>query len=160
MIVPIKDRVLAGNLASEALAIIDCPTLPSIGFLGSFTTIAIMDSSNHQATAIFYGFNARTGEVHYIFCSKDKRWGTRANCRDLIRAIFTGTGVRRVSAVCRSDNKKAIKLLHASGFVREGTRREAYGPGLHAVDFGMLRSDAARWLRKAYRTHGKIQRAA
>lgn len=160
MIFPIKNKELAKDMATAALDAIACPTLPTPDFLGDYIVVAWIENDALCGTSVLYGFRPAIGEVHHIFVGWDRRWARRANIRDIIRLVFDGTGIRRVSASVRHDHTASIKATKATGFVREGTRRDGYGPGLHSVEFGMTRADAAKWLRRAYRNHGKVLAAA
>lgn len=58
--------------------------------------------------------------------------------RDIIRHCFKS--VRRITMKTRADNMRAIRVLEALGFKREGVMREWFD-GADAVVFGLLKSE-------------------
>jgi RimJ/RimL family protein N-acetyltransferase len=64
-------------------------------------------------------------------------WSIR-DFRDIIRYCFVR--VRRITMKTRSDNARAIKMLEAFGFKREGVMREWFEDS-DAIVFGLLKSE-------------------
>jgi RimJ/RimL family protein N-acetyltransferase len=64
-------------------------------------------------------------------------WSIR-DFRDIIRYCFER--VRRITMKTRADNARAIKMLEALGFKREGVMREWF-EGSDAIVFGLLKSE-------------------
>jgi RimJ/RimL family protein N-acetyltransferase len=64
-------------------------------------------------------------------------WGIR-DFRDIIRYCFARA--RRITMKTRCDNVRALRMLDALGFRREGVMREWFGDADAAV-YGLLRSE-------------------
>jgi RimJ/RimL family protein N-acetyltransferase len=64
-------------------------------------------------------------------------WNIR-DFRDIIRYCFARS--RRITMKTRCDNARALRMLEALGFRREGVLREWFG-GVDAVVYGLLKSE-------------------
>lgn len=60
--------------------------------------------------------------------------------RDIIRYVFGELRCRRMSAVVRASNMKAIRSLESAGFVQEGIAPEWFDDGETAIRYGLTAS--------------------
>lgn len=100
------------------------------------------------AGCVYHGYSPRFAGLEMSIASSTPRWAQRGVIRALLSYPFLQLGCRRVTAVCPSDNARAIKFNLGIGFTREGTVRHLFAPRQHGVVCGFLRSDFDRLFRQ------------
>jgi RimJ/RimL family protein N-acetyltransferase len=85
------------------------------------------------------------------------RWASRRIVGTLLAYPFVGLGCVRVTATIAATNDRARKLLRQLGFHSEGFHPMAWEGREDALSYGMLRSDAARWIGALRGTDGQRQ---
>lgn len=90
-----------------------------------------------KAVALFH--NYRQTDVEIVFAA-DGRWASRPIINMVLRYPFT-VGCRRITAICRKDNRKARKLVQQLGFRQEGKLRNADTDGEDMFIYGLLEGE-------------------
>lgn len=101
--------------------------------------------------------NYRRYDLDMHVSATTPRWASRRIVGTLLAYPFSQLGCVRVTATISSENDKAAKLLRQLGFHCEGYHPMAWEGQGDALSFGMLRSDAERWIGALREVHGKEQ---
>lgn len=81
-------------------------------------------------------------EAEMSICSFDRRWATKGNISIMLALFFRNSMYNRLTALIRTDNRQAVRLVKLAGFTLEGIiRRPACE--LDIFQFSILRED---WL--------------
>jgi RimJ/RimL family protein N-acetyltransferase len=97
--------------------------------------------------ASFHDFNGSNVELCYF----GPGTMSLSIAKQLMRFAFGNLKVNRISARTPRQNKQALKGFRIFGFRMEGVAKHYYGPvkRLDAVMFGMLASDAKKFMERA-----------
>jgi len=79
-------------------------------------------------------------------------WLSPGNIAGFLSYPFNQLGVNRITVFTRRTNTRCIKLVEGLGFQHEGTLRGSTPDGADLLMFGLLRDEAARWLKLSLRT--------
>lgn len=96
----------------------------------------LVERDGFQAGAVVLN-DYRPGANIELTVAIDAPWSIK-DFRDIIRYCFAR--VRRITMKTRADNARAIHMLEALGFQREGVMREWF-EGSDAVVYGLLKSE-------------------
>jgi RimJ/RimL family protein N-acetyltransferase len=96
----------------------------------------LVERDGEQVGAVILN-DYRPGNNIELTVAIDGPWSTK-DFRGIIRYCFER--VRRITMRTRSDNLRAIRMLEALGFQREGAMREWFN-GADAIVFGLLKSE-------------------
>jgi RimJ/RimL family protein N-acetyltransferase len=110
---------------------------------GPCATIGIMRRGELVAAAVFHQY--RHPNIEISFVTTDRRWGTPAAVRAIIRYPFIQLGCKRLTSTTEAGNQPSRAFLCRMGFREEGYHIDALPSG-DAVTYGLLRKDAVRWL--------------
>jgi RimJ/RimL family protein N-acetyltransferase len=106
------------------------------------TDIAIGIVKNNKLIAgVVYNNYMPEVSIEMSIYSIDKRWAIRHNLKALFNYPFTQLRLRRVTALCSSNERDVMKFLERLGFKQEGIHREAHPQGGDSVSYGMLRNE-------------------
>lgn len=122
------------------------PDVQTIERFGDFTAYAFASDDLTEIYAGVVYHNYRDHDIELVMAADDPRWATKGNIRAVFAYPFIQLGVARVTSICTKRNKRVRKLLEGVGFKREGVARRAIDGIQDAVIYGMLRSEANRWL--------------
>lgn len=75
-----------------------------------------------------------------------KRWATKRSLRQIFSLPFVSWGMRRVMFVIRADNEASQDMVRRLGAQLEGRIRQGASDGTDTLIYGMLRTEASRWL--------------
>lgn len=101
------------------------------------------------AGAVFnnYRQHQHGSDIEISFAADSPRWATRRNIRGIFAYVFVQLECVRLTTITSRKNKRARKLNVGLGFKLEGMVRKAYDGKYDAAVYGMLRSEADRWLK-------------
>jgi RimJ/RimL family protein N-acetyltransferase len=102
------------------------------------------------AGAVFTNYRelAHGKDIEVSFAADSPRWATRQNIRSIFSYPFTQLNCVRLTTIVSRKNKRARKLDVGLGFKLEGMVRKGYDGKYDAAVYGMLRSEADRWLKE------------
>lgn len=89
--------------------------------------------------------NYRPPNIEMTVYSTNPRWATKGHLRGLFQYPFRQLGCKRISAHTEAMNQPVRAFLCRLGFHEEGFHPDFYPSG-DAVSFGLLLSQAGRWL--------------
>jgi hypothetical protein len=75
------------------------------------------------------------------------RWASQRALRAILAQPFITWGKRRCTFVVAADNARSLDLCRRLGAVDEGVVRKAFPNDVDAIVLGMLREEAARWIK-------------
>ncbi|MGE0853291.1 MAG: GNAT family N-acetyltransferase [Hyphomicrobiaceae bacterium] len=118
--------------------------------------VAVMadTEAGEELRAVVVYFNRRGVSIEMAIASASRRWATREALTELLAYPFVAFGCRRATAITRSTNHRAQRLLEGLGFAREGQLGEAF-EDCDALVYGFTRSAwlASRWCRYWHAAH-------
>lgn len=85
-------------------------------------------------------------DIRLNIAATDPRWATKKNIGFLLGFPFNQLGCRRVTAIVARSNKRCRRFIEGIGFVPEGRIRHGFDGRQHALVYGLLKEEAARWL--------------
>ena len=103
------------------------------------------DDDEVLAVAAYYNWSQHYRSIDVSFAADTPKWGTRHIMRSLITYPFEQLDCVRVTALVMATNHRARRLCEAVGFIEEGVARQGFHPD-DAVIYGLLKSEASRWL--------------
>lgn len=115
--------------------------------LGDYQAIALCNEKRVLAACIYTDYNGH--DMQLSFASDGPAWATRNAIRGFLDYPFNKAGCIRVTALCSKKNKRIRKFLEGLGFVYEGKKRKGYNGIDDLICYGLLYSEAKKWL-----THG------
>jgi hypothetical protein len=125
------------------------PHLESVGSLGEFVAISVVDNKDIPMAGIVYN-NFRMTNIELQFASVNPMWATKKNIGLLLCYPFIQLGLPRITAIVQRGNKRIRKFLEGIGFKNEGTLRNCLtahkGRFENAIIYGMIRKEAEKWL--------------
>jgi RimJ/RimL family protein N-acetyltransferase len=109
------------------------------------TDIAIGITKGNLIAGVVYNNYIPNLSIEMSIYSIDKSWCTRYIINALFKYPFIDLKVKRVTALCSSQEGKIIMFLQRLGFKPEGYHREAHPSGGDTISFGMLKNEC-KWL--------------
>lgn len=122
--------------------------LSSFGPVIEYEAIGVLNSHGEiVAGVVFYHYIEIAPGRHdiSIAVAGEPGWMKRSVLRDLFRYPFVQLRCARISARTPVGNKRARRAMERLGFQIEGKIRDGYGPGKHALAYGLLRGNC-RWI--------------
>jgi RimJ/RimL family protein N-acetyltransferase len=116
-----------------------------IAAFGPCTTIAVVRNFEIVAAAVFHDY--RPPNIEISFVTTDRAWSTPQFVHAVFQYPFDQLGCKRLTSITSASNQRARAFLCRLGFRQEGIHPEALPEGETAISYGLLASDAARWLR-------------
>jgi RimJ/RimL family protein N-acetyltransferase len=101
--------------------------------------------------------NYRRFDLDMHVSATSPKWASRKIVGTLLAYPFVQLGCVRVTATIAATNDRARKLLRQLGFHVEGFHPRAWEGREDALSFGMLRSDAARWIGALRGESGQVE---
>ena len=128
-----QDRAL-GKWAGDRLGISDW---------GPCRCIGVVRNNAIAAVAVFSQYRHPNIEISFVV--DNPRCATPQAVRAILGYPFRQLGCKRITAVTEATNQRARAFLCRLGFHQEGIHPDAL-PNGDAVTYGLLRSDASRWI--------------
>lgn len=107
------------------------------------TAIGVARDGVIVAAALFSNYQWPTIEITFV--TSTPRWASRDTIRGILAYPFVQLHCKRVTAVTEECNRPARAFLERLGFWQEGVHPDAFPSGT-GISYGLLRSDAERWL--------------
>jgi RimJ/RimL family protein N-acetyltransferase len=123
-------------------------TVCSFGPVIEYEAIGVLNAAGEMiAGVVFYHYTEIAPGQHdiHIAAAGEPGWMKRSNLRDLFNYPFIQLRCARISARTAIGNRRARQTMERLGFQLEGRIRDGYGPGKHAMAYGLLRGDC-RWI--------------
>ena len=98
--------------------------------------------------ALFHDFDPRRAVCEVSLVSWNPRWARKHAIIDVMAIPFLQYGCRKVYALTQPENEKANKWCAGIGFKREAVLRHHFAPKVHAVVYGMMRSEYDRMVQR------------
>jgi RimJ/RimL family protein N-acetyltransferase len=119
--------------------------VPHMGPMRDYAAIGVADDGGRLvAGCLYHNYVPDYGVIEMSIAATTPRWARRDVIRSLLAYPLVQLDCRRVTAVCPSDNARAIRFNLGLGFTREGTLRHFFAPKRHAVVLGFLKADFQR----------------
>jgi RimJ/RimL family protein N-acetyltransferase len=117
---------------------------------GPATAIGVTTEAGQPlAGIVFHDYQPDYGTIQLSAAAISPKWASRRIVAQLLSYPFNELGVHKVWTATQHKNERALKFNKGVGFTVEGTLRDHFGVGIHAVICRMLLQD--------YRTrYGKI----
>lgn len=124
------------------------PNVSSAADFGQAVALGIATGSTADdqllAVVVYHVFQPDYRSCMISMASAHPRWCDRGTCRAILSVPFRQYGCNRVWTMIPHTAERIIRLNQRLGFKKEGTLREAFGPGIHGVVCGMLRREFER----------------
>ncbi len=111
---------------------------------GPCVTIGVVHNNEIVAVAVYNKFLHPNIEVSFVIASP--HWASPGAVRGILSYPFAQLRCKRLTATTDATNERARAFLVRLGFKQEGYHPDALPTG-DAVTYGLLRKDAARWLK-------------
>ncbi len=106
---------------------------------GACTALGLVaDDGKPLAGAVYHEYRPECATVMISFAAASPRWATENTIRAFLAYPFRELGVNKLRAAVMHTNERSLRLTSGVGFKREGTLADEFGPGKHAVMFGMF----------------------
>lgn len=107
--------------------------------------IGVARNGRIVGAAVFHDY--RWASIEVTFVTTSASWASRKNIKAILSYPFLQLRCKRLTAITPEDNRTARAFLERLGFRQEGVHPDSYaGNDLDAISYGLLRSDAERWL--------------
>jgi len=113
---------------------------------GPFTSIGVEDKSGALIAGALYN-NYQGFDMNFTLATTTPRWAQRGVIAAFLDYPFNQRACTRLTMVIGANNPRALKLPLFLGFRHEGTLRRFYDGVQDAIVIGMLREDAAKWIK-------------
>jgi hypothetical protein len=123
-----------------------------ISDFGPCVAIGVLRNEKIAAVAVFSQYRHPNIEISFVM--ENPRWATVHAVSGILRYPFVQVGCKRVSAITEGTNQRARAFLCRLGFQLEGIHPDLLPTG-DGYSYGLLRKDAARWLKED--NHGQIE---
>jgi RimJ/RimL family protein N-acetyltransferase len=110
---------------------------------GPCIAIGVLHKADIVAVAIYNKYLHPNIEITFVTSSP--RWQSPGAVRGILSYPFKQLNCNRITATTEATNQRARAFLCRLGFKQEGYHPDVFMTG-DAVSYGLLRSDAARWL--------------
>jgi len=116
--------------------------VPHVSSFGKCSALGLLDrNGSPMAGAVYHEYHPEYRTIMMSFAADTPRWATPKTIGFFLRHPFVTWGVYKVRAAVAHTNERSMKLVGGIGFTREGTLRDEFGEGVHAVMFRLLRPD-------------------
>jgi RimJ/RimL family protein N-acetyltransferase len=105
--------------------------------------IGVLHAGGIAAAAIYN--NYRPPNIEITFATATPTWATKGAIRAMLRYPFVQLRCTRLTAITQAQNSPARQFLVRLGFRQEGYHPNSLPTG-DAVSYGLLASEAVRWL--------------
>lgn len=131
----------------EAVAAWVASRLPHVGEagFGPCRGIGLAVEGKLIGGVVYHAYLEKYRSVHLSMAATSPRWATPGTVRALLSYPFRDLGCVRVTMTIDRRNRRARRLAEGLGFKLEGVMRKGFGKA-DAVIYGMLSSEAERWL--------------
>ncbi len=113
-----------------------------------FVAAGVLVGGMPAAGVIFQNFMPMYRSIEISCAAENPRWASRGHLAELLTYAFVANDCERITLLIPARNRRARRFNEGIGFVSEGTVRRGFG-GDDAIIYGMLRDDAARWLKRS-----------
>lgn len=124
--------------------------LPSLGSWDKASCLIHEKDLHIIGCVVYNNFDPGNAVELSVAAEGESRWLTRPFLHAVFSNPFDEWQLRRIWSVIDADNLKSIRLCEHLGFVQEGRLRQAAGPKVDRLLFGMLREEC-RFLGHKYR---------
>ena len=114
-----------------------------IADFGPCTAIGVVRANEIVAAAVYT--NYRPPNIEITFVTAARGWASKGAVRAMLRYPFVQLQCARLTAVTQAENTPARAFLARLGFLQEGYHPNCLPTG-DAVSYGLLASDATRWI--------------
>lgn len=136
--------------------------IPHLGVASSFgpaSAIGVVTEFGMPSLVAVVVFHTHVPE--YKTCqlsvaSEDPRWATKSLLRQILAVPFVQYECNKAWSAVPHKNVRVAEFAEAIGFTREGTLKDQFGPGTHAIMLRMLADDYD----KKYLRHRVLRKAA
>lgn len=111
--------------------------------------IACGDGQQILCGVVYHSF--RKFDIFMSIAATNARWATRSVIGKFLEYPYVQLGCLRTTVVVAKSNKRSRKLVEGVGWRQEGSLRQGFDGTENAIVYGMLRSEAQRWLEYAPR---------
>lgn len=98
------------------------------------------------AAVVFSEYRPDTKDIRVSIAADTPRWATKNNIRAIFEYPFKQLGCERLTVIVAKKNKRSRKLVQGVGFVEEGNLRKGFLVD-DAIIYGMLKAEAAKWIK-------------
>ena len=130
--------------------------LPEIrnGF-GEYTAIGVTEDGAPIAGVVYHHYIGF--DMQLSMAADSPRWCSRRTLRALLGYPFYQLKVARITACTGKHNKRMRSMAERLGFRLEGCVRRGFDGTRDVLVYGMLRSEAERWITVKENGHGERQ---
>ena len=119
--------------------------IPIVTDFGKCTALGMVGADGAPlAAAVYHDYQPHWESVMISFAAASPRWATRNTVGIFLRYPFADLKVHKLRAAVPHTNFRSLKLTGGVGFTKEGTLKDEFGRGQHAVLFRMFEQDFSR----------------
>lgn len=118
---------------------------------------AIGCGDGNQLLCVVVYHNHRVFDIFMSIAAVSPRWATKRVIGRFLAYPYEQLECERTTVVCAKSNRRSRKLVEGVGWVREGSIRRGWDGKENAIVYGMLRSEAQRWLNHAPRMDNYVE---
>ena len=108
--------------------------------------MGVYEAETGKLRAVLVTVETYNGIIDCHFASDGSRnWATRNILRGLFGYVFCVRKAHRIQTVSPADNTKILRTDLVTGWIPEGTARDAMGPGKDGIMFSMTPA-TCKWL--------------
>lgn len=116
--------------------------VPHVESFGRSSALGLLaEDGSPLAGAVYHEYHPEYRTIMISFAASTPRWATRHTVGVFLRHPFVTWNVHKLRAAIAHTNERSLKLTQGVGFTREGTLRDEFGEGHHAVMFRLLKPD-------------------
>lgn len=120
------------------------PQVGSQGF-GKATSIGVVALDGRpMAGAVYHDYHPEFRTIMISFAADNPRWATHNILALLLGYPFRQLAIHKLRAAVPHSNARSLKLVSGIGFTSEGTLKDEFGAGTHAVMWRLFERDYAR----------------
>lgn len=109
---------------------------------GPASAIGVVDETGQpMAGVVFHDYQPAYGTIQLSAAAVSPRWASRRLVASILRYPFGDLKVHKVWTATQHKNERALKFNRGVGFTQEGTLKDHFGVGVHAVICRMLAPD-------------------
>lgn len=120
------------------------PILKDPELLEPYQCIGLYDGRRIAAGCLYYNYVGHDMEL--AFYSESPHWVTASRVGKFLEYPFIEAGCMRITAKTSRRNKRMRRCLEGMGFKQEGVKRKGHDGIEDAIEYGMLYSEAQKWL--------------
>lgn len=105
-----------------------------------------LEHNGELVAAVIYDNWFHPSICGHIASDGTRRWLSREFLQAMFRYPLVQLGCERITAPIDDGNDAAVNFVERLGFVLEGRLRRATSDGRDKLIYGILRSEAAKWL--------------